>query len=338
MAVKKKFFDNKKPLIIAEIASAHLGKSENVISLLKEANRANFDAIKFQIFKTDNFISKFNKYFKILKKLEINYQNWNNIFNKTKKIKIKKICEIFEYESLVFAHKSKYFDAYKISSSNIYENRIYQYILKNNLPFIINISGLKIYELNKIYQKIENKDFCMMIGFQNFPTKVKDINLNKISFLKNKFNDVCIGYADHTDSKIDILPISIPMMALAKGANVIEKHINIDRSKKKNDYFSSLDPKEFLIFISSIKKGYLSQGSKNFNILKSEIKYLNFAKKYMVASRNLPKGQIITDKDINFKRTNQKGIDENDFKSLKKIKLNKAIKADSIIKKNDLKK
>ena len=58
----------------------------------------------------------------------------------------------------------------------------------------------------------------------------------------------------------------------------------------------------------------------------------------MVASRNLPKGQLISDKDINFKRTNQKGIDENDFKSLKKIRLNKAIKADSIIKKNDLKK
>ena len=238
---------------------------------------------------------------------------------------------------LVFAHKSKYFDAYKISSSNIYENRIYQYILKNNLPFIINISGLKIFELNKIYKKIKNKDFCMMIGFQNFPTKVEDINLNKISFLKNKFNDVCVGYADHTDSKIDILPISIPMMALAKGANVIEKHININRSKKKNDYFSSLDPKEFHLFISSIKKGNLSQGSKNFNILKSEIQYLNFAKKYMVASRNLPKGQLISDKDINFKRTNQKGIDENDFKSLKKIRLNKAIKADSIIKKMILK-
>ncbi len=338
MAVKKKFFDNKKLLIIAEIASAHLGKSENVIYLLKEAYRANFDAIKFQIFKTDNFVSKFNKNFEILKKLEIDYINWNHIFNKTKKIKIKKICEIFEYESLVFAHKSKYFDAYKISSSNIYEKRIYQYILKNNLPFILNISGIDMYELNKIYKRIKNKDFCLMLGFQNFPTKVKDINLNKISFLKNKFNDVCLGYADHTDSEIDILPISIPMMALAKGANVIEKHININRSKKKNDYFSSLDPKEFHIFISSIRTGNLSQGSKNFNILKSEIKYLNFAKKYMVASRNLPKGQLISDKDIIFKRTNKKGIDESDFKSLKKIRLNKAIKADSIIKKNDLKK
>ena len=47
----KKNFLIKKPLIIAEIASAHLGKSENVIFLLKEANRANFDAIKFQILK-----------------------------------------------------------------------------------------------------------------------------------------------------------------------------------------------------------------------------------------------------------------------------------------------
>ena len=109
-----------KTFIIAEGGLNHNGSLSTAKKLVDLAVKSKADAIKFQIFKTDNFVIKFNKYFKILKKLEINYEKWNEIFNKTKKTKIKKICEIFEYESLVFAHRSKYFDAFKISSSNIY--------------------------------------------------------------------------------------------------------------------------------------------------------------------------------------------------------------------------
>ena len=100
---KKKFFFSKikKPYIVGEIASAHLGDVKNLIYLSNQLQQSNSSALKFQIFKTENFVSKYNKYFKILKKLEISYKNWEYVFNKTGKLKINKICEIFEYESLV---------------------------------------------------------------------------------------------------------------------------------------------------------------------------------------------------------------------------------------------
>ena len=49
-------------------------------------------------------------------------------------------------------------------------------------------------------------------------------------------------------------------MALSMGADVIEKHINIDRSKKKNDYYSSLNPNEFKIFVFKYEKCSLRYG------------------------------------------------------------------------------
>lgn len=337
MALKKFFFNNfDKPFIIAEIASAHLGKVENLIYLLKKANNANSDAIKFQIFKTENFVLKNNDYFKILKKLEFSYDKWQYVFNKTKNLKIKKICEIYEYESLIFAHKSKYFDAYKISSSSIYDNALITYISRNKLPLIINISGMDIKEIKDFINKIKNKDLCLMLGYQNFPTKIKDINLNKLNYLKKIFKNISLGYADHTDANMNFLSQTIPLMAISMGANVIEKHINIDRSKKKNDYYSSLNPNEFKTFVYNIKNAYLSIGNKNFIISNAEKKYLNFAKQYLVAKKDLKKGQIINKNDITFKRINKSGIDGKQFKSLKSPRLNKNIKEGNPIQINDI--
>ena len=337
MALKKFFFNNiDKPFIIAEIASAHLGKVENLIYLLKKANNAHSDAIKFQIFKTENFVLKNNDYFKILKKLEFSYDKWQYIFNKTKKLKIKKICEIYEYESLIFAHNSKYFDAYKISSSSIYDKKITSYISKNKLPFILNISGMEIKEIKDFINKIKNKDLCLMLGYQNFPTKINDINLNKLNYLKKEFKKICLGYADHTDANMNFFAQSIPLMAISMGANIIEKHINIDRSKKKNDYYSSLNPNEFKTFVSNLKNAYLSIGDKKFIISNAEKKYLNFAKQYLVAKKDLNKGHVIKRNDVTFKRINKLGIDEKQFKIYKNPKLNKDIKEGNPIQINDI--
>jgi len=337
MALKKNFFSKiKKPFIIGEIASAHLGDTKNLFYLSNKLKQANSNALKFQIFKTENFVSKYNSYFKILKEIEINYKNWEYIFNKTKKLKINKICEIFEYESLVFAHKSDFFDCFKVSVSNLYEEEIIEYINKYKLSLIINISGADIQELKKIINKIKYKDICLMLGYQNFPTKIKDIELNKIVCLKKNFPKVCVGYADHIDATTNFFAQAIPLMALSMGADVIEKHINIDRSKKKNDYYSSLNPDEFKIFVSNLKKAYFALGNEKFIVSKAEKKYLNFAKKYLVAKKDLKKGHFIKNDDVNFKRINKLGVDEGQFKSLIKPKLKKNISQDNVIQINDI--
>jgi N,N'-diacetyllegionaminate synthase len=337
MALKKKFFSKiKKPYIIGEIASAHLGDTKNLLYLSNKLKQSNSNALKFQIFKTENFVSKYNNYFKILKKIEINYKNWEYIFNKTKKLKINKICEIFEFESLVFAHKSNYFDCFKISISNLYEEEIIEYINKYQLPLVINISGAEIKELKKIINKIKNQDICLMLGYQNFPTKINDIELNKIAHIKKNFPKFCIGYADHIDANMNFFAQAIPLMAISMGADVIEKHINMDRSKKKNDYYSSLNPDEFKSFVSNVRNAYLAIGNEKFIVSKAEKKYLNFAKKYLVAKKKLKKGHFIKNNDVSFKRVNKQGIDEREFKKLIKPKLNKNINEDKIIQINDI--
>ena len=99
---KVKYFAKKEPFIIAEIASAHDGNIKKLIKIIDLALKTGADAIKFQIFKTKNFISLMNPMFNEFLKIEINYRNWEKVFQKYKRYKKRIIVEPYDTESLRF--------------------------------------------------------------------------------------------------------------------------------------------------------------------------------------------------------------------------------------------
>ena len=73
----KKSLNTKKPMIIAEIGNNHEGSFEVAKKLIFEASRCGVDAVKFQTFDTENFISKRDsKKFKKYKKFKLSYNNF----------------------------------------------------------------------------------------------------------------------------------------------------------------------------------------------------------------------------------------------------------------------
>ena len=330
------FYRKNRPFIIAEIASSHFGVKKNIIKLSKAAIKSHFDAIKLQIFNTENFVSKFNPAFKILKEIEVDYTDWEKIVLDLKKIKTNFIAEIFDYDSLIFCESLKIFNTYKISASCVYEKKIIEKILSLKKNTIIAVGGMKFDEIKSIHRKFYKKQInhCIMLGHQNFPTNLKDLNLNKIKYLKDKLNCI-IGFSDHVDAEQKLSSFSIPLMAYSIGANVIEKHINIDRKLKKNDYYSSLNISELKEFIDFIHNNSLAFGVKDYKLTKSEIKYNIFSKKYLVAKKDINIGEKVNYLNTLFKRVNKIGINENDFvKYNNKISKIKIKKDQMIFKKN----
>ena len=116
-----------------------------------------------------------------------------------------------------------------------------------------------------------------MHSFQGYPTKLKDLNLQKILALKEKFG-LPIGLMDHIsgDSKLAMI---VPLLGISLGAQIIEKHITLDRSEKGLDYFSALNPNEFLSLVSLIKKSQIAIGKKSFELGKNELQYRILHKK-----------------------------------------------------------
>ena len=327
-----KYFGKKGHFIIAEIASSHDGKISKLKKLTDFSLNTGADAVKFQIFKASKLLSINNPLYKEFKKIEINFKEWKKFFLTYKKYKKKIIVEPFDFDSLEFCISLNNFSAIKVPVSCL-NDKNYLFLLKKiNKPIILSIASTEIKEVQNIYKFFNQKnEIVLMYGIQNFPTKLSDLNLNKIIFLKEKFKCI-IGYADHTDSNETFYSKYIPLLAHSLGANIIEKHITINRHLKGRDYYSALNPNEFKDFVDIFNFKKKIYGKKNWALNKADKKYAAFTKKYAVTNKLIKKDEKIKRSDVDFKRTNTIGIDHKKINLILNKKTKKNFKSDEIIK------
>jgi sialic acid synthase SpsE len=328
----------KNPIIILECANSHGGSKKNFLKLINKFSNLDYSNlhIKFQPFKYDEISTFDYNWYKVYKKLYFKKSFWSNVIRKSSKLYKGVWIDIFDRYGLdVLKENISKIYGIKIQSSVIQNEKIYNELKNFNhqkLSLIINISGYNLYEIKNLlvkYQKLEFKLIILQYGFQSYPTKVSNLNLNKINYLKKKFNLKNISFADHTDSRDDF-SLYFPSILLSKNCHIIEKHIGLHGNNSKYDGCSSLNFIQSKKFIDFFKKTLLSLENNRF-ISNEEKKYLRSTLQKPVFSKNLPKGKILELDDIEFKRTNQSLR----FVQNIKQKVNKYIIALNV-KKNDL--
>ena len=183
----------------------------------------------------------------------------------------------------------------------------------------------EIINAKKILNKSGLKDNMIVLlhCISSYPTKIKDLNLNSIDFLKEK-TGLEIGLSDHTKST------TVASYAVCKGANIIEKHITLDNSMAGPDHKSSLNTRNFKIMVSNIRKVDEILGVKNKIISKSEKKNIPIIRKSIYAKKNIKKNETIGFKNIKILRPKIGIPAENIFKIINKkvkndIKINQPI-------------
>ena len=186
---------------IAEIASSHNGSYKNLKNVSNQLLKSNVDYIKFQIFKADELAHTKFKFYKILKKIELNKDFFKKEIYKALKKKKKIILEPFDDESFNFCNHFKSKVCVKISISEKDKNNWIAKSLQNFKLVFLSISGLTLNELIQIRKKYKNHPkLVYTYGFQSFPTKTNDLRLGFIKDLSIKGFKIC--YADHTGNKM----------------------------------------------------------------------------------------------------------------------------------------
>ena len=80
--------DNNKTYFIAEGGLNHNGDLNIAKQLIETANDCGANAIKFQTFKTEEFLAKSSQYFDIFKNVELTYEEFGELFDYAKKVGI----------------------------------------------------------------------------------------------------------------------------------------------------------------------------------------------------------------------------------------------------------
>ena len=302
--------------IIGEIASAHGGDPDEIINLLEVYSNKGLQFIKFQIFNLEELVNLFDEDNSPLKSIEISQWKWREIFqyiedNKNKFCKIKFIAEPYDYSSLELCSEFKIFDSYKLPTSDLSNLNLVEKILKYTKTLYLGTGGSNFEEISKTINFIKSKfndvNINLIHGFQAYPTNIEDMDLWKINFLKNHFS-LKVGFADHADASSDLLRYLPSCIAIAAGADFIEKHITLNREEKKPDFYSSLNPYEISEFIFAINQTQkLIIKSDSFGLSKNENDYRKSMKKFACTAKKIPKGHRLNFDNLSFKRSH-KGI------------------------------
>lgn len=316
---------------IAEIASAHCGKMEKLKKIVEECAKSGVDAVKFQIFNVDYFVSTFHPNYPNNKKNQFGRKQWKEIFEFTQQFKIDIWADVFDEGSVDIAES--YVHGFKLHSTDVTNPFMLEYVAKRNKPLILAAGGATIEELKKAagkLQQVGNMQLILSHGFQAYPTEVSKVNLKRLQLLKQEFPNLIIGYHDHTNAELD-LAITMPVAAFAYGATVIEKHVTDDRSLKGFDYESSLNPDELKEMVAQLRAFESSLGSDSFAMCEDEVKYRNYTKRYIVAKRPLKKGETISLQDLAFKRSSPVGIGASEYEKIVGRKAARDIQGDETI-------
>lgn len=154
-------------------------------------------------------------------------------------------------------------------------------------------------EAIRAMKEVGNDDIVILHCVLSYPTDPEDANLRIIETLKNDFPDVGVGFSDHVAPDNSMMTLAVAYML---GAEVIEKHFTLDKTLPGNDHYHAGEPEEFKIAIENFKWIDKVLGSGVKKVLECEKVPRREARRSLVLTRNIKKGEILKEEDLMPKR------------------------------------
>lgn len=150
-------------------------------------------------------------------------------------------------------------DRLKVASRDLTNLPLLEVLAETQIPIILSTGMASRKELDDALAVIgkHHENISILHCVSQYPTQPHNVNLNTIRFLKKHYADYTIGYSDHT------IGISAPVAAVAMGAEIIEKHITLDRRMRGTDQAGSLGPEGVMRMVRDIRITDMSLGEED---------------------------------------------------------------------------
>ena len=299
--------------IIAEAGVNHNGSIMIAKELIDVAVESGANAVKFQTFKAENLVAKntqkadyqkqttdaLESQFDMIKKLELDVGTHKELITYCQEKNIMFLSTPFDHESIDLLSNLG-LQIFKIPSGEITNLPYLRHIGSLGKKVILSTGMSNLEEvgdaLNILINAGTSKDNITVLHANTmYPTPMEDVNLNAMLTMQKEFG-VDVGYSDHT------LGIEVDIAAVAVGASCIEKHFTLDKTMNGPDHKASLEPQELKAMVSAIRNIEKALGSSEKKPSPSESVNISVVRKSIVASQNIKKGEVLTEKNIAVKR------------------------------------
>ncbi len=333
----KKTGKNFPVFIIAEAGVNHNGSLRLAKKLVDAAARAGADAVKFQTFCAEKLVTResplapyqkkkgVRSQYQMLKLLELSQHEFTELFSYAQQKKIIFLSTPFDGESADFLFRLGV-RAFKVGSGDMTNLPLLAHLAQKKMPVILSTGMATLQEVKDAVDTLRKnglKDMILLHCVSSYPAQAADCNLRAIRTMEETFHVPC-GFSDHT------MGFEVSCAAAALGACIIEKHFTIDKSLPGPDHKMSLSPDEFSEFVRAVRNAGKALGDGLKKPVPCELPVKKVARKSIVASRGILKGEGITENMLCMKRP-ETGIPPRDIKKVLTMKARKNITVDTVL-------
>lgn len=300
-------------LIIAEAGVNHNGDLALARKLIDVAAEAGADLVKFQTFCADRMVtrtaakadyqtrttdSKESQY-EMLRRLELTAGMHKELMAHCAARGIGFFSTGFDIESVDLL-AGLGLDRFKIPSGEITNLPYLRHIGRLGKSVILSTGMAEMTEIQAAIDILEKAGtprakITVLHCTTEYPAPMEEVNLRAMLSIQTAFG-VEVGYSDHTRG------IEVAIAAVALGAAVIEKHFTLDRNSPGPDHKASLEPEELKAMVAAIRNIEIALGDGVKRLTPSEAGNSSVARKSLVASRGIRKGDAFSAQNMTVKR------------------------------------
>lgn len=304
--------DEKRRLyIIAEAGVNHNGSVEMAREMVRAAQEAGADCVKFQAFRAEELVTKeaakadYQQHcgnegetqYEMLKRCELGEGDFRVLKNDCDNLGIDFLVTPFSPHWVkVFAAMGV--DSFKIGSGNLGAVNLLAAIGQTHLPVILSTGMSSLEEVDRSLNRLREAgcgEAALLQCVSLYPTRLDQVNLQAIQTLRSHTG--CItGFSDHT------LDVITGALAAAAGAEILEKHFTLDKKLEGPDQTMSLTPAEFKEYVTLARQAWAARGRGEKTVLPEEKPIQAAARMSVVAKRSISRGTVLTAEMLTCKR------------------------------------
>jgi len=295
--------------LIAETAWHHDGDFNYMKQLVSNICISKADIVKLHItLNRDEYINDDHPGYISGKNRLFSESQWEEIINIVQRSDKDLMLLLNDTKAIEFAKK---FSPKIIEIHSVCLNvpRLHNSILKHfdkGTTLVIGVGGSTLEEIDAAINSFNDMNIILMFGFQNYPTRYKDINLNKIRKIQKMYAELSYGYADHS-SWDESNNENITMLVASSDMSFVEKHVTISYGEQRCDYEAAIS----IEMLDSLSKKLMLLdkilGDGSIGLSGSEVNYSKYGPMKMaaIANKNINKGDVFDEKSFDFIRTGQ---------------------------------
>ena len=329
--------DKQSVYIIAEAGVNHNGSIDMAIQLVDVAVAAGADAVKFQTFKAEelatadapkaeyqtNTTSRDESQYAMLKKLELDENAYRMLLQHCNKMGIEFLSTPFDICSVDFLANDLSIGKLKSPSGELTNAPLLLHAAQTRKPIILSTGMSTLVEVEQALsvlafgylnsaekpsrkafrsawnseagQEVLKEKVSLLHCTTEYPAPFAEVNLRAMDTLRDDF-ELPVGLSDHTQG------FAVALAAVARGAIIIEKHFTLDRSLPGPDHEASLEPDELKAMVRGIRQVEAALGTEEKGPTPAEMKNKPIARKSIVASRVIERGELFSSENLTCKR------------------------------------